>query len=166
MNNTHKIKIDDIERAPGRKLFYEFDDIIEEIPTKGNIQAELELKSLGEFIEVVGEAKLVAKLECDLCLKEYEEEIDFEIEEMYAKSSLMEEYGQDLELKDGQFVTDLNGNDEIDIKDLLYQSVIINLPNKKVCGINCREGFFETDEEYKIPDERMEIFKNINVERK
>ena len=166
MNNTHKIKIDDIERAPGRKLFYEFDDIVEEIPTKGNIQAELELKSLGEFIEVVGEAKLVAKLECDLCLKEYEEEIDFEIEEMYAKSSLMEEYGQDLELKDGQFVTDLNGNDEIDIKDLLYQSVIINLPNKKVCGINCREGFFETDEEYKIPDERMEIFKNINVERK
>lgn len=166
MNSTHSIKIEDIELSPGKRLFYEFDDVIKEISTNGNIKAELELKSLGEFIEITGEATLIAKLECDLCLKEYEEEIDFEIGEMYVKTSLMEEYTQELELKDGQFVTDLNGKDEIDIEDLLYQSVIINLPNKKVCGINCKEGFFETDEEYQIHDERMEIFKNIKVDKK
>ena len=38
---------------------------------------------------------------------------------MFAKRSLMEEYGQELELKDGQFITDLNGENEIDIKDLI-----------------------------------------------
>ena len=78
----------------------------------------------------------------------------------------MDEYGQELELKDGQFITDLNGENEIDIKDLLYQSVIINLPDKKVCGINCNEGFFETEETYQVPDSRMEVFKNIKVDRK
>ncbi len=166
MNNIHNVLIEDIEQANNKKLSYEFDDIIEEIPTKGNIYANLTLESLGEFIKVTGNVKLIAKLECDICLNEYEESMDFEIDEMFAKSSLMEEYGQELELRDGQFITDLNGENEIDIKDLLYQSVIINLPDKKVCGINCKEGVFETDETYKIPDARMEVFKNIKVDRK
>lgn len=166
MSSIHKIKIEDIEQAPSKKLDIEFDDKLEEILTKGNIKASLEVKSLGEYIKISGDIDLTAILECDLCLKEYEEEISIYVEEMYAKDKLMEEYGQELELKDGQFITDLEGEEEIDIEDLLYQSVIINLPNKKVCGINCREGFFETDETYQIPDERMEIFKTINVERK
>jgi len=166
MNNIHNVLIEDIEQANNKKLSYEFDDIIEEIPTNGNIYANLTLESLGEFIKVTGNVKLIAKLECDICLNEYEESMDFEIDEMFAKSSLMEEYGQELELRDGQFITDLNGENEIDIKDLLYQSVIINLPDKKVCGINCKEGVFETDETYKIPDARMEVFKNIKVDRK
>ena len=166
MNNTHRVLIEDIEQATNKKLEYNFDDVIEEIPSNGNIQADLVLESLGEFIKISGNIKLIAKLECDICLNEYEENMDFEIEEMFAKNSLMEEYGQELELKDGQFITDLNGENEIDIKDLLYQSVIINLPDKKVCGIKCKEGFFETDETFKIPDARMEVFKNIKVDRK
>ena len=69
-------------------------------------------------------------------MKEYEYDFDFVINEMYAKNTLLDDYGQEFELKDGQFVNDLNGAEEIDIYDLLYQSVILNLPNKKVCGIN------------------------------
>lgn len=166
MNNTHKVLIEDIEQATNKKLEYNFDDLIEEIPTNGNVQANLMLESLGEFIKITGNVKLTAKLECDICLNEYEENIDFELEEMIAKHSLMEEYGQELELKEGQFITDLNGENEIDIKDLLYQYVIINLPDRKVCGINCNEGFFETEETYQVPDTRMEVFKNIKVDRK
>ncbi|MBR1908527.1 DUF177 domain-containing protein [bacterium] len=166
MNNTHNVLIEDIEQAKNKKLEYEFDDIIEDIPTNGNIQAKLLLESLGEFIKITGNVKLTAKLECDICLNEYEEIMEFQIDEMLAKGTLLEEYGQEFELKDGQFVTDLNGEKEIDIKDLLYQSVIINLPDKKVCGIKCKEGFFETEETYKIPDTRMEVFKNIKVDRK
>ena len=90
--------------------------------------------------------------------------MDFDIEETFAKKSLYDEYGQELELSSGQFVTDLDGAKEIDVYDLLYQSVILNLPNKKVCGINCNEGLFVSDEEMKIQDSRMEIFKNIQIQ--
>ena len=42
MNNTHKIvSIEEIEQSPNKKLDYEFDDIIEDIPTEGNIKANL-----------------------------------------------------------------------------------------------------------------------------
>jgi uncharacterized metal-binding protein YceD (DUF177 family) len=82
---------------------------------------------------------------------------------MYAKNSLLDEYGQETELKNGQFVTDLNGENEIDIYDLLYQSVILNLPNKKVCGINCKGNKFLKEEN--LSDPRLDVFKNIQIRK-
>ena len=70
------------------------------------------------------------------------------------------------EIKEGQFITDLNGEKEIDVYDLLYQSVILQLPNKKVCGINCNEDKFLKDDEEFVQDERMAVFKNIRIEPK
>ena len=160
----HKVSIEDIEYSPNKTLHYTFDDCIEELNC--DLHAELDLKSLGEFIEVTGSAKGKINLTCDRCLNEYEHDINVDIEETYAKHALQDEYGQELELSRGQFVTDLNDEGEIDIYDLLYQSVILSLPNKKVCGINCKEGMFVSDEDMEVHDERMDIFKSIKIERK
>lgn len=165
MNNTNKISIDDIENATNKLLEVDFEEIIDDIPSSKPVKAHLVLKSLGDFIEVIGQVQVELLLECDLCLKEFEYNLSEEINETYAKSSLMEEYGQETELKDGQFVTDLEGSNEIDIYDLLYQSVILNIPNKKVCGINCNRGLFQTDEEFIEEDPRMEVFKNIKLDK-
>lgn len=159
----YKILIEDIEKEPNKTMFFEFNDNIKELDNC-KLSADLEIKSLGDFIEISGDVEGKIELECDRCLEKFDYELDFEIEETYAKSSLYEEYSQELELKSGQFITDLNGAKEIDIYDLLYQSVILNLPNKKVCGINCNEGLFVSEENMKIPDTRMDVFKNIKIE--
>ncbi len=160
----HKVEIEDIELEPNKTLHYSFDDYIEELECA--LKAELDLKSLGDFIEVTGHAKGKIKLICDRCLNEFTQNLDIDIEETYAKQSLQDEYGQEVELQRGQFITDLNGEKEIDIYDLLYQSVILSLPNKKVCGINCKEGMFVSDEDIKVHDDRMDVFKTIKIERK
>jgi len=165
MNNTNKILIDDIENAPNKCLEVDFDEVIEDIPSKEPVKAHLKIKSLGDFIEITGNVKANLTLECDLCLKEFEYKLDENIDEMFAKNALQEEYGQETEIKDGQFVTDLEGQNEIDICDLLYQSVILNIPNKKVCGINCNKGVFQTDEEFVEEDPRMEVFKHIKLDK-
>lgn len=166
MHNS--VSIEDIENAKNQTLYCQAEEKIEGINALTPIKADLTIKSLGDFIEINGNVKGVVKLECDLCLKEFEYELDFEIDELFAKHSLIEgsqEPGQEIEIKDGQFVTDLNGSDEIDIYDLLYQSVILNLPNKKVCGINCNgEDKFISEES--LSDPRMDVFKNIKIEDK
>ena len=106
------------------------------------------------------------KLTCDRCLQEFDYDLDIDIEETFAKHSLQDEYSSEFELQNGQFVIDLNGEKEIDIYDLLYQSVILALPNKKVCGINCNEDMFTSVENYHVHDTRMDVFKNIQIERK
>lgn len=163
----HKvISIEDLENAKNKTLSCTFEENIEGIDALTPICADLTFTSLGDFIEVKGNVKGIVKLECDLCLKEFEHKLDFEIDELYAKHALIEgsdEAGQEIEIKDGQFVTDLNGEDEIDIYDLLYQSVILNLPNKKVCGINCNGGDkFQNEED--LSDPRLDVFKNIKIE--
>lgn len=166
MNNTNKILISDVENAEDKVLNVDFEDVIEDIPSSKPVEAHLTIKSMGDFIEVSGVLKATLTLECDLCLKEFEYELNEEINETFAKNTLLEEYGQETELKEGQFITDLDGSDEIDIYDLLYQYVILNIPNKKVCGINCNEGLFVSDEDMEIHDDRMDVFKNIQINPK
>ena len=160
------VQIEDIERSVDKTLHYDFDGKITELEGC-QLKADLDLKSLGDFIEVKGNVSGVVTLECDRCLNKFDYELDFDIDETFAKHSLYDEYSQELELKSGQFITDLDGAKEIDIYDLLYQSVILNLPNKKVCGINnCNEGLFVSDEDMKVHDSRMDVFKTIQIENK
>lgn len=159
----YKLSIDDIEDEG--VLEFDFDDDINELENC-HISAELEFRAMGEFIEARGHAKGKITLECDRCLNKFDYDLDFDIDETFAKKSLLDEYGQDVELSNGQFVTDLDGAEEIDVYDLLYQSVILALPNKKVCGINCNEGLFVSDDEIKPHDSRMDVFKNIRIKGK
>ena len=161
---SHNVKIRDIENEDNKILKRDFEFEIEEL--SASVESSLVFKSLGEFIEVKGNVKGIVNVECDVCLTPYEHKLDFSINEMYAKTSLYGEYGNDVELKGGQFVVDLDGADEIDVYDLLYQSVILSLPNKKVCGINCNEGLIMSEEDIKVHDNRMDIFKNIQIDRK
>lgn len=168
MSINFLVKIDDIENAKGKLLQLHFENFISEIESKAPFVANLEARALGEFIEISGRIKGVAILQCDLCLEKFDYDIDIEIDEMYAKNSLKEEYSQETELKDGQFVTDLQGSEDVDIYDLLYQSVILDFPNKKVCGINCKGGeIFIRDEEDSQDevDPRLAVFKDIKVNR-
>ena len=165
IKNHNAVLIEDIEREHDKTFHFHFDGEIKELEDC-NIKADLELKSLGGYIEVTGHVDGKITLECDRCLNKYTYNLDFDIEETYAKHSLLDEYSQEVELQSGQFITDLNGAKEIDIYDLLYQSVILQLPNKKVCGINCNEGLFVSDEDMEIHDDRMDVFKNIQINPK
>lgn len=169
MTNNIKILIEDIEGAPNKKLHVDFEDFIEGVESKKLIVATLDLTSLGEFIQVSGNVSGCAVLECDLCLEKYNYEFSIEVDELFAKNEVYDECGQEIEIKEGQFVTDLQGSSDIDISDFLYQSVILDFPNKKVCGINCKGGDIFIREESpteKEPDPRLAIFKNIEVKNK
>ena len=160
----HKvILIDDVENADNKTLRCIFNEKIDEFDCVTPIKAELEVKSLGEFVRVKGQVSGTVLLECDLCLEKFEHRLDFYIDEMFSKGSLIGEYdnsNKEYEIKEGQFITDLNGEKEIDIYDLLYQSVILNFPNKKVCGINCKgKEYLSQEDNY---DPRLEVF-NIQI---
>ena len=161
------LSLDELENSENKTLYFTFNEKIDGINCVVPICADLCAKSLGDFVEISGNVKGKVILECDLCLDEFNYELDFAIDEIFSKGSLLgdyEESGQEFEIKDGQFVTDLNGEKEIDIYDLLYQSVILNLPNKKVCGINCKGKDFLSEDE--IPDPRLDVFNNLQINPK
>ena len=159
--------LEDLENAENKTLYMTFNEKIEGIDCVTPIHADLCAKSLGEYIHITGNVKGTVNLECDLCLEKYEYELNFNIDELFSKYSLVTDYDNsntEYEIKDGQFITDLNGEKEIDIYDLLYQSVILNFPNKKVCGINCKgKEYLSSEDNY---DPRLDVFKNLQINPK
>ena len=162
------ISIDDIKNAKTNSLKVNFSDFVKDIDTKEPVQAELIFSAYGSHISVKGKIIANVKLVCDRCLKDFIEKIEVDVDETYMLGCLISNEdahsGQEIELKDGDFVTELTGTDEIDVDDLIYQSVTLNIPNPCVCDINC-VGDVEMEKYLKkeISDPRLEVFKTLKI---
>ena len=161
-----KIKISEIENSTNKVQKLNFSEIIEEFNDTVPVKASLEVEILGDLIKITGEIDALLNLTCDLCLKDYTKEFKINVSEFYAKDKLNDCYNAETELKENSFVEDLNGNDEIDITDLIYQCINLNIPNKLVCDINCN-GSEKVNQYIKkdFTDPRLEIFKKIKIEK-
>ena len=161
------LSLEDLENSDNKTLSFDFCEKIDGIDSDGPITANLCAKSLGDFIQIKGHVSAKVFLDCDLCLEKFLYDVSSDIDELYAKTSIVNEYSNSehgFEIKEGQFITDLNGEKEIDIYDLLYQSVILSFPNKKVCGINCKGKEYLSNQE--VADPRLDVFKNIKINPK
>ena len=161
-----KIKISEIENREDKQELLSFSEIIEEFNKDIPVKAELKVEVLDSVIRLTGRIHAELNLVCDICLKEFTKIFDFDVDDSYSKYSLNDGYDKEFEIKENCFIEDLNGADEIDITDFVYQSVILHIPNKLVCDINCNGSenlnkYLKTE----FSDPRLEIFKNIKIEK-
>ena len=159
-----KISVDDIKNAKNNALQINFEDNIKGVDTDGPVHAEIVFSSFGTCINAKGKIVANVKLTCDRCLREFLQKIDEEVDETYVPGTFTDKHSHEVELKDGDFVTDLNGESEIDVDDLIYQTLILNIPNPSVCDINCK-GSVELEKYMKkeSTDPRLEVFKNMKI---
>ncbi len=161
-----KVKISEIENSNKQERTINFSQIYEEFNKNIPVVADLKIEILGELIKITGNIKAKVNLVCDLCLKDFTKDMDINVKEFYSRNSLNDNYKDEFEIKQNSFVEDLNGQDEIDISDFVYQCIILNIPNKLVCDINCN-GSEKVNEYLKkdFTDPRLEIFKTIKIEK-
>lgn len=160
------IKISEIENTENKIKDINFSKIFEEFNKDVPVEAKLQIEVIGTLIKISGRIKAKLNLVCDLCLKEFTKEFDFKVEEYYTKYGLNPNNSDEFEIKQNSFIEELNGKDEIDLADFVYQSVILHIPNKLVCDINCNGSeivnkYIKTE----FTDPRLEVFKNIKLEK-
>lgn len=160
------INITDIENTKNKSIEVKFSEIIREFNESSPVNADLAVCVLGNYVKVTGEIHADVILTCDVCLKEFSRKFDIKVEEFFTKTKLNEEDFQEFEIKNDGFIEDLNGKDEIDLTDLIYQCISLHIPNKIVCDINCNgeenlEKYLKKD----FTDPRLEIFKKIRIEK-
>lgn len=161
-----KVSVDDIKNSPNQTLETSFNGNLKDLETEGPVVAELVLKCLGQCINVKGQIVANVKLTCDRCLREFHQKFELPVDETYVRGAFNDGENKEIELKDGDFVTDLYDQTEIDIDDFIYQTLILNLPNPSVCDINCN-GDSEMEKYIKkeISDPRLEVFKNMKIRK-
>ncbi len=156
------ITLEQIQNSPEGKISINFFEIIEEINPEKKVKATLEAELKGACIEVTGYIEALAELECDRCLKKFNQSINISIKEIFTTVDAFDYSHNEIELKNDNFVVELGSEGEIDIADLIYQSVLLNLPSKKICDENCQgAAVLEKMQEDRI-DPRLAVFKDIS----
>ena len=161
-----KIKISEIENKETKREKISFSEIYEEFNSDEPITAELEIEIISSIIQIRGKIDANVKLTCDYCLEEFTKKLNIKVNETLERETLKDNYGKEFEITDNKFYQDLNGEDEIDLTDFIYQCIILNIPNRLVCGINCKgsenlQKYLKQD----FTDPRLEVFKNIKLEK-
>jgi len=167
--NKLKINIEDIKKTSDRCLIINFFDYIAELNLKDRVLANLTVQATDYDINISGNIKAGLVLECDRCLEPYIYNMDIEINEQFINEKIVSGNKKEHELTEGEFVEELGDSKELDIKDLIYQSIILELPNKNLCNPNCLgikefQGINVNSSEENI-DERLEVFKRFSENR-
>ena len=160
-----KINIEDIANSAEGKITIDFQEKINELENNEIVRGIISIEITSYGVKVEGHVETEVTLECDRCLKSYKSLIQADIDEKFVKEKIVSDDVKELEIKKDNFVEELNGRTDVDITDLVYQSIILNLPNKKLCDINCQgsEELKKIQSE-KLIDPRLEIFKKIKLD--
>jgi len=141
----------------------EFNEKIEELNSENTVKGVLTASLISGGVRLEGHVETDLVLECDRCVEKYPYHADVDIDEIYVSGSLST--AKELELNESHFVEELRGKKEIDVTDLVYQSIILNIPSKRLCNEECpgSEGLQNME---KPIDPRLEIFKKLSEEHK
>jgi len=130
-----KILITDI---PDEGLFLDIDEKFgaEEVPAVSPVKAGLELTKFKREVIVGGSVSAELELECSRCLKKYLYGINVPVHVVYHP---MEEIGADRhELKDDEMDMEFYKGEELDLRELIREQIMLNIPMQPLCDKNCR----------------------------
>lgn len=157
-----KIKLQELENIPDNKLDIEFHEIISDLNNNTPVSGSINLGLIGNYIKIQGYAKADINLECDRCLKNYTQHINADIDETLSIHKLISDNIKEVELTSENLIDELQDNDEVDVTDIVYQSIILSLPTKNLCEQEC-PGSKELQAlaSEKTTDPRLEVLKTM-----
>lgn len=158
-----KVNVEEIKQTPDNQLEINFSDYIGDINPEEKVQAKLTASVCDFDVNIKGNIKAELLLQCDRCLENFIHNVDLNINEDFMNEKLADTYQKEQELSKNDFVEILDENNEIDIKDLVYQSILLDIPNKRLCNEEC-QGIQNTiiNKNEENIDERLEVFKRFS----
>jgi len=155
--------LDITELEPNKPIDIEIDENFDDL--SAHAIGMLNAKVSGDFVFIKGDLEVNIELECSRCLKKFEELLNVNIDEKYFKGSKNHAIAKEHQMKKSDFEEELDGETEIDLRDLIYQSIIINIPNQILCDNNC-EGLEELKKYIKADENTQRIEISLNVKNK
>ena len=128
-------------------------------------QGMLTAKVSGDFVFIKGNLDVNIELECSRCLKKFEDVLNVNIDEKYFRWSKTHADSKEHQMCKSDFEEELDGNTEIDLRDLIYQSIIINVPTQALCDENC-EGLEELKNYIKADENTQTIEISLKMNNK
>ncbi len=142
--DVFRVSVSDLLKEPGAERRHKFEGCIEfldksdeEIQLTSPVRISIRMQNTGGTIFVKVRAETEARMICSRCLKDYDQILAINIQELYQKpEDIKKEEREDLDLEDEKRFVIVG--DEIDIRDLVEQGLILTLPIKPLCDQACK----------------------------
>jgi uncharacterized protein len=137
------IKVNELLREVGGQMEVVFEGRphFEEKPPElvGNLLVDLVITNTEQTLLVTGKISGRMFLKCGRCQKTYIQPFKLNIEEQFARREKIREIkgAGEFELKEPDFIFQINSNETIDLKELIRQNILMNLPIKPLCSLTC-----------------------------
>jgi len=129
---------------------------------EGPVNVSLHLVNVGGSILATGDFKARVNLSCVRCLKEFQCPVEVSVEEEYSKSpKAFSQKGEEIELKDEDFVFKIGEDNAIDLSEAIRQNLLTALPIKPLCRKSCKVVEMPPAKEKKAPDPRLAKLKDV-----
>jgi uncharacterized protein len=122
------------------------------------VHVKLKLTNTGRTVLVSGTLKTTVRMTCCRCLKDFDLPVSIKIEEEYSKRPPVPRVGkagEEIELKEKDFVFEIGEDNIIDLDEAIRQNIIVDLPIKPVCNKACKLPEPVKDKK-KMTDPRLE----------
>jgi uncharacterized protein len=105
------------------------------------VNVKLKLTNTGRSVLVSGTLKTTVRMTCCRCLKNFDLPVAIKIDEEYSKRQApprAKKAGEEIELKEKDFVFEIGEDNIIDLDEAIRQNIIVNLPIKPICSKSCK----------------------------
>jgi uncharacterized protein len=159
------IELEELKNSPERQLEIDFNEYISELNNSVDVTGHLTVKLMLYGVKIDGEISTELELNCDRCLNNFVRKLSVGIHEDFLFGTLLPEGTKEHELKENEFVNELKGQKFIDITDIIYQSIMLEIPHQALCSENC-PGTVEyqkmKEEQNNQIDPRLSKLKDLN----
>jgi len=160
----------DLINKEEQKIFCEIDDYIdlgEDVSSVGNAIGIIKFKLKNDFLLAVGDVKSSVELVCDRCLKTYVMDLDISIDEAIEIND-KPVHAVDMEFDMENFHEQITSTETVNVKDLIRQYIVLNLPTKRICSEDCvNENVEKVNKNGSdLIDPRWEKLKSISYDNK
>lgn len=102
------------------------------------IKIKMHLVNTGTSVLLKGKIDTEVELECARCLKTFKLPLSFKIEEEYARKPPAPRGKGEIELKEEDFVYQIEKDNSIDLTEVIRQNLLLALPIKALCKPDCK----------------------------
>jgi len=131
-----KILLSDI---PEDGLDIAFEDAFDSGPFKAisPVKTSLHVDKFSSEVLIRGEVKAILELQCSRCLRLFPRDTDIEVQVVYHPLEDLSDEERH-EVKDDELDMGFYSGDELDIRELVKEQIILSVPIKPLCGEACR----------------------------
>lgn len=155
------VDLEELKNSPEKQLDLEFNEYIAELNNSVDVTGHVRVQLTLCGVKVKGKVSTDIELTCDRCLNPCTKSITAEFDEDYLFGTLLPDGIKEHELQSNEFVNELNGQTCLDITDIVYQSIILEIPTQNLCSDNCLGNVsYQTSQTEDKTDPRLEKLKD------